>query len=59
MSGKVKKLAEMINFGASSMSLYRKRDYYRHVTSINAEQRWQELGMRLRESTNKVVNGHQ
>lgn len=59
MSERVKKIVDMINLGASSMSLYRKRDYYRHVTSINAEQRWQELGARLRESANKVVNGHQ
>lgn len=59
MSEKVKKIVDMINAGASSMSLYRKRDYYRHITSISAEQRWQELGSRLRDSANKVVNSHQ
>lgn len=58
MSEKVKKIVKMISLGASSMSLYNKRDYYRHIASINAEQRWRELGDRLRRSADKVVNEH-
>lgn len=58
MSGRVKKIVRMISDGASSMSLYRKRDYYRHIASIDAEQRWRELGARLRKSADKVVNNH-
>jgi hypothetical protein len=59
MSEKVKKMIKMISSGASSMSLYQKRNYYRHASSIDAEQRWRELGGRLRNAAEKVVNNHQ
>lgn len=58
MSERVKKIVNMLSTGASSMSLYRKRDYYRHIASIDVEQRWRELGARLRNSANKVVDNH-
>ncbi len=58
MSEKIGKIVKMINHGASSMSLYRKRNYYGYIASIDAEQRWRELGTRLRNSANKVVNDY-
>ena len=58
MSEKVRNIIKMISSGASSMSLYRKRNYYRHASSINAEHRWRELGGRLRGAAEKVVNNH-
>lgn len=59
MSEKLRKIAKLINSGTSSISLYRKRDYYRHIASINAEARWYELGTRLRASADKVVRNYQ
>ncbi len=58
MSEKIGKIVKMINHGASSMSLYRKRNYYGYIASIDAEQRWQELGVRLKISTDKVTKVH-
>ena len=54
MSEKLRKIAKLINSGTSSLSIHRKRDYYRHIASINAEARWYDLGARLRDSADKV-----
>ncbi|MCI7266951.1 MAG: hypothetical protein MR545_06990 [Veillonellaceae bacterium] len=59
MSEKLRKIAKLINSGTSSLSIHRKRDYYRHIASINAEARWYELGARLRASADKVVRNYQ
>ncbi|MDY4485849.1 MAG: hypothetical protein SPE14_07085 [Anaerovibrio sp.] len=59
MSEKLRKIAKLINSGTSSLSIHRKRDYYRHIASINAEARWYDLGARLRASADKVVRNYQ
>ena len=59
MSEKLRKIAKLINSGTSSLSIHRKRDYYRHIASINAEARWYDLGARLRDSADKVVRNYQ
>ncbi len=59
MSEKLRKIANLINSGTSSISIHRKRDYYRHIASINAEARWYDLGARLRASADKVVRNYQ
>lgn len=59
MSEKLRKMAKLINSGTSSISIHRKRDYYRHIASINAEARWYDLGARLRASADKVVRNYQ
>lgn len=59
MSERLRKIAKLINSGTSSISIHRKRDYYRHIASINAEARWYDLGMRLRASADKVVRNYQ
>lgn len=58
MSEKLRKIAKLINSGTSSISIHRKRDYYRHIASINAEARWYDLGARLRASADKVVRNY-
>lgn len=58
MYEKLRKIAKLINSGTSSISIHRKRDYYRHIASINAEARWYDLGARLRASTDKVVRNY-
>ena len=59
MPEKLRKSAKLINSGTNSISIRRKRDYYRHIASINAEARWYDLGLRLRVSADKVVRNHQ
>ncbi len=56
---KINEAIKMISYGVSSMSLYRKRNYYKHISSINPEERWRELGSRLRCATDKVVKKYQ
>ncbi len=59
MPEKLRKIAKLINSGTNSISIRRKRDYYRHIAAINAEARWYDLGLRLRASADKVVRNHQ
>ena len=59
MFERLRKFVKLINSGTNSISIRRKRDYYRHIASINAEARWYDLGMRLRASADKVVRNHQ
>lgn len=54
MFERLRKFVKLINSGTSSISIYRKRDYYRHIASINAEASWYDLGARLRDSADKV-----
>lgn len=58
MSKKVELLTEKIFHGVASLSINKKRDYYRHVHSdvaLSTNERWQMLGARLRKSADKVV----
>ena len=59
MFERLRKFVKLINSGTSSISIHRKRDYYRHIASINAEARWYDLGARLRASADKVVRNYQ
>ena len=59
MSEKLRKIFKLINSGTGSISIHRKRNYYRHIASINAEARWYDLGVRLRASADKVVKNYQ
>lgn len=58
MSENVKRMARMVIHGARNISLTDKRDYSKHVPlqpSAEAEKRWQNLGLRMRDSMNRVV----
>lgn len=54
----VKRIACMVLYGASSISMTEKRNYFRHVpmnASREAAVRWFHIGLRMRDSMNKVV----
>lgn len=62
MSKKVALLTEKIFHGVASLSITKKRDYYRHIHSdvaSSTNERWQMLGARLRKSADKVVKQYQ
>ena len=56
---KINEAIKMISHGIDSISLYRKRDYYKHISSTNPEERWQNLGSRLRRAADKMVKNYQ
>lgn len=45
---KINEAIRIISHGVGSISLYRKRDYYKHISSTSPEERWPDLGFRLR-----------
>lgn len=56
--GKLLKSLNMFCYGLNSISLCAKRNYHRRIpkTSIpNAYERWEEIGIRLKHATRKVV----
>lgn len=59
MTEKLRKIAKMIISSTNSISIYNKRNYYRHADDINSDLRWLNLGARLRTSMNKVVHNYQ
>lgn len=63
MAKKISRLAHMIFFGLSSISLQKKRPHrHRRVLRrkfLTPSERWAILGIRLREAINKVVEQHE
>lgn len=58
MSKKIALLTDKIFRGVASLSINKKRNYYRHIHSdvaSSTNERWQMLGARLRRSADKVV----
>lgn len=54
----MKRVARMVMHGAGSISITKKRDYSKHIPmppSKEAAARWFNLGVRMRNSMNKVV----
>ena len=58
MVEKISRTVQKILLGVSSLRLYKTRDRKRYALNrkfLTAEERWREIGTRLRESTYKVV----
>lgn len=62
MSKKIALLTDKIFRGVASLSIAKKRDYYRHINPdivSSTNERWQMLGTRLRKSADKVMKQYQ
>lgn len=55
-------IVNMINHGFSSIGFNQKRDYSKYIShnlQKDAENRWHDLEIRMRQSANKVIQNHE